>query len=92
MNDFRQTPDIRVLRKKEVADIMTDVLKDKADMLEIEASLHSLFAKYDKTQEADREVLHRVLHSSVVLARAMNKIIQEVSELKSAGSPLDTIK
>lgn len=85
MNDFRQRKsDLRDVRKKEVADMVNDVLKDKTDLLNVEASLHSLFAKQDKNHREDRDVMHRVLHCNIVLARAVSHLSKEVDQLKSS--------
>lgn len=89
--EFRR--DIRIQKRKDVADIVKDVLNDKQEASDIEASLHRFQSRVNKSDFLLREVLNEVLGSNLCLARTVRRLAatveeqgREIAELKAAKS------
>lgn len=86
MNDSYQKPGIRVVREKEVADILADVVNNKDDLSGMEAGLHRVKAKQSKQQYIERGVFDEILTSQLLLARTVRRLAAEVKELREAAT------
>lgn len=90
MNGERPQRDIRVLRNKQVADVLKDVLQDKTDVGEIETALHRVSSRYHKASFAEREVFDQLLISNLSLAKAVGQLARENMVMKERISALET--
>lgn len=72
-------PDIRVIRRKDVSDVMRSVVQDKTDLPEVEASLNRLFNRANKSEHLYREVLSEVLGANMALARMVKRLADTVT-------------
>ncbi len=65
---------IRILRKRDIADTVKDVVNNKTDMREIETSMHALFSRHEKHVENERDVLFCVVKANLLLARVVGDL------------------
>lgn len=72
----------RVIRQKDVADTMRDVLKDKADLPEIEAALTRLYKMHEDAQRHDRYATHEILRVTLLAVTAMQQMGARVARLE----------
>lgn len=91
MADERPKRDIRVLRRKNIADVASAVVKDKAEMSEVEASLHRMQNRYNSAEDKKREVFEELLDSQLFLARTIRRMAEEHRSLKAEMAELRSL-
>jgi hypothetical protein len=75
---------VKVLRKKDVAEVTRAVLKgNDVDLPQIQASLHHTLRGYHRGKEAERRALDEILESNYLLSRAVLLLSQDVQMLKA---------
>jgi hypothetical protein len=84
MDDSHRPQKVRVLKTKRLAEIARDMLQDKSDMPQIEASLNRVSALRRKIHYVEGEVLDTLVSTQLVLTKAVHELAKEVASLRSA--------
>ena len=73
---------IRVLRQKDVAEVVKDVLNNKLEVTQIESSLHHSYKILERNAYSEREAMKETLNSSLLLAKVVSGLTERVKSLE----------